>query len=205
MPFYPELESLTFDELVERYRNEPPEVLEEPGWYYSEVALAIRQRGEAGDAYLLASLDNADESRLRSIIFALGHQPTSPLIARKIKRFLSDDRPMILMDVIDALAAYPLSINQADVLRNAQHESPYVRGSVYRFRARTRGRESVSDLVAGLKDGEPIVRSIVIDLLDEMCAVEATSAIERLLADEDHDVREAASFALIHLKECPSP
>lgn len=73
---------------------------------------------------------------------------------------------------------------------------------MHRFLAKAHGRSIFPDLLQALDDPHPIVRENSIDLLDDMCATEAMSAIERHMSDEDPNVREAAAWAVRALREC---
>ena len=70
MSFYSELDNLSLSELMARFHDAPLEGEEYGYTYYSEVALLIREQGEAGVEFLWNEAQQADTIRLRGILLA---------------------------------------------------------------------------------------------------------------------------------------
>ncbi|NEQ84904.1 MAG: HEAT repeat domain-containing protein [Moorea sp. SIO2I5] len=212
MTFYPELNHLTLNQLIERFHKQPLEG-EDASTYYSEIALLISQQGEQGVEYLYESINGADQERLRGIIFALTESQTKTEKLRKIMfRYLDDQRPMIVAEAIDGLCKLEEKHAIDHVLVMLDHYSPYVRGSVLRFLARLYPEQALPHLLDKLKDPHFIVRENAVDELDELGNTLAVghatrtvvSYLKPLLSDPHPDVQQAVQTAIQNLSTIAS-
>lgn len=110
---------------------------EYPFLYYSEVALLIGEKGEAGITFLQSQMKDADSARLAGILFALTQPPQSdPALRDLLLDYLEDDRSMVVAEAVDGLCRLDEKNAVDRVLVLKEHPSPYVRGSVLRYMAR---------------------------------------------------------------------
>lgn len=199
MSFYPELDSLTLKELIEHFQGQPLEG-EDPSTYYLEVAILIKNQGNAGINYLYRAIDKADAQRLRGIIFALTE---SSLEKEKLRpllfKYLKDQHPLIVAEAIDGLCKLEEknAINQ--ILAMLEHSSPYVRGSVLRFVAQLYPDKALPLLLSTLKDPHFIVRENAVDELGELGLPSVIPYLQPLLSDPHPDVRQATQTAIQNL------
>lgn len=202
MSFYPELDHLNLEELIARFQDSPLGGEEYASVYYSEVALLIRQKGEAGIAFLWGEMNCADTERLRAILFALTESPVkNQALLDHLVSYLQDERPLIVAEAIDSLCRLGAKDTVEQVLALLQHRSPYVRGSVLRFMRCLHPNKALPLLIEALKDPDFIVRENAADELGELYQVEAIPYLRPLLADSHSDVREAAQTAIEMLEE----
>lgn len=206
MSFYPELEELSLEDLINRFRaplgNVHSIYHEEVPTYYAEVARMIRLQGEDGVRFLRDEVRNADTERLRAILSALAwpklDDPTLPDV---FLSHLNDQRPIIIAETIDGLSGQEVKEAVDRVLQLLNHSSPYVRGSVLRYMRRLYPDKSFQLLVTALKDPHHIVRDNAIDELDYLGDPEALPYLYPLLKDSHPDTRQAAQTAIEHLKD----
>lgn len=197
MGLYPELDDLSFDELVKRFQGPPPEGDEYAFVYYSEVALNLSKKGPEGTDFLQDRIGTADTEHLRAILFALAEPLTNdPAMRELLLSFLQDHRPMIVMEAVDALALQGETDALDRVLNLLEHSSPYVRGSVLRYMRRLHPDRAMPILMESLEDEHPIVRAAAADEAGELGKAEAVLYLHRLLTDPDPDVRQAAQTAI---------
>ncbi|HYT93731.1 MAG TPA: HEAT repeat domain-containing protein [Gemmataceae bacterium] len=209
MAFFPELVGLPLETLTQAFDSPPSPAdaapAEDPFLWFSEVALAIAQDGEAGVNWLLHHLPEDDEDRLRAVLFALSSVEGDLRDQRRsqLEQFLlavlADQRPLIVAAAVDGLTALDCADALDRVLPLLAHDSPYVVGSVLRFLARHHPEKARPALLLALKSAEPIIRQNAVDELDELDYVEALPALRRLLNDEDGYVRQAAQTAVSNL------
>jgi vesicle coat complex subunit len=165
------------------------------------VALQIAERGQAGNDALIGLLSTADDDRLRAIIFALSSHPGEPMRIRNLLMdYLRDQRPLIVAEAVDGLAALDARDATEQVLALQDHPSPYVRGGVLRFMARLHPDEARELLIDALSDPDYIVRENAIDELQEIDATDALPSLEPLLHDPHPYVRQAAETAVAGLQ-----
>jgi HEAT repeat protein len=199
MSFYPELDNLTLKELIGYFKGQPFE-REDPSTYYLEVAILIKNQGNAGIDYLYRVIEEADAERLRGIIFALTE---SSLEREKLLpllfKYLEHQHPLIVAEAIDGLCKLEdkNAINQ--VLVMLEHSSPYVRGSALRFVARLHPDKALPLLLDKLKDPHFIVRENAIDELDELGLPSVIPYLQPLLFDAHPHVQQAAQTAIENL------
>lgn len=203
MGLYPELDTLDAPELGARFWSAPPDGEDYAFAFFSEVALCLRRQGKPGTDFLVNSLDNADEDRLRAILFALSSKPKlrHVEIVRYLISFLRDERSQIVAEAIDGLAGLGIKRAQYDVLGLQHHPSPYVRGAVLRFVSRQTPKCAPLLLIGALGDQHHLVRENAVDELDALGITAAMPQIRPLLDDPYPDVREAARTALDNLAE----
>jgi len=123
-----------------------------------------------------------------------------PWVERFLLAHLGDRRPAVVMAVIDGMTARHALAAHDRVLALAGHRSPYVRGAVLRYLGALFPDEARTLLLAGLQDRHFVVRESAIDALDEIEAVDAVDAIRPMLNDPRPHVRQAAEWAVQHLR-----
>jgi HEAT repeat protein len=196
MSLYPELNHLTLKELIEYFQGQPLE-REDASTYYLEVALLIKNQGDAGVDYLYKAIDAAEPDRLRGIIFALSESPVDKDKLRPLLiNYLHHQQPMIVAEVIDGLRKLGEKDAVEQVLAMLEHSSPYVRGSVLRFVARLYPDKALPLLLDKLKDSHFIVRENAADELGDLGIVSAIPYLRAILLDAHPDVRQAAQTAI---------
>ncbi|MBD1932668.1 MULTISPECIES: HEAT repeat domain-containing protein [Cyanophyceae] len=204
MSFYPE-NHLNLEELIAHFQSSPLEGEEYASIYYPEVALLIRQQGEAGIAFLWREIDRADTERLRAILFALTVPPLEHhTIGDRLLSYLHDERPSIVAEAVDSLCRLGAKDTANQVLPLLQHPSGYVRGSVLRFMSRLHPDKAYPLLIEALKDPDFIVRENAADELGELDGAEAIPYLRPLLVDSHPDVQQAAQTAIEMLEESES-
>lgn len=204
---------MSFDELVARMRGEPgdPEVASDPlmaASYYDDVGWALSNLGANGIAWLVDEVPRVerDEPRLRGVLLGLGRRdlPEAQVATVRdiFRRYLSDARPLIVMDALDALGMLEdtVSLGEALALRDAVSE--WVRAGVLRYMQHCAPAQAVAMALAALEDPHFIVRATAIDVLDELeVASQHLDRIRTMLHDEHPDVRAAAQFAIEAVEE----
>jgi HEAT repeats len=205
MSFYPELDRLNQEELVVRFRMPPPEGEEYANAYYQEIAHSIGKKGKEGIVFLQQEIDNENPAKLQAILFALTENRLPHLELRDfLISYLTDPRPIIVMEAIDGLRRQGETETVNLVLALQQHSSPYVRSSVLRFMRQLYPDRALPLLIEGLKDPDFIVRENATDELGELEAVEALSHLRPLIQDPHPDVRQAAQTAIEILESVAS-
>ena len=205
MSFYPELDRLNLEELVQHFRMPPSEGEDYAIAYYQEVAHLIRQKGEAGITFLQQEINRANTAQLQAILFALTETRLNDLALRNLLfSYLKDDRAIIVMEAIDALSRQGEKDAIYSVLALREHPSPYVRSSVLRFMRRLYPDRAFPLLIKALKDPDFIVRENAADELGELDVVEAISDLHPLIEDPHPDVRQAAQTAIEILESLQS-
>ena len=199
MSFYPDLDNLSLDELIQRFRGPPPDA-EESAIYYGEVAVCIQRFGEPGLGFLLderAAIEQ-DEDRLRALLLGLTYERRDDTGVRALLLgYLGDPRPLIVMDAIDGLRYWRVSESRELVRALAQHPSPYVRGGVVRYMAAVFPNEATPLLLDALHDEHHVVRESAIDAIDDEDLTALLPAVRPLLDDPHPHVRGAAQWALM--------
>lgn len=205
MSFYPELDRLNQEELAVRFHMPPPQGEEYANAYYQEIARLLREKGEGGIAFLQQEIDNENPAKLQAILFALTETRMPHFELRDfLISYLSDRRPIIVMEAIDGLRRQGEKEAVNLVLALEQHSSPYVRSSVLRFMRQLYPEQALPLLIKGLKDPDFIVRENAADELAELEAVEALSNLRPLITDPHPDVRQAAQTAIEILESVAS-
>lgn len=183
MSFYPELEQLDIEKLIAHFQNLPIAGEEDPFLYYSEVALTIREKDEAGISFLQSQMKDADAARLAGIIFALTQPPQSvPALSDLLLDYLEDDRGMVVAEAVDGLWRLGEKNAVDRVLVLKEHPESYVRGSVLRYMARLHPDRGFPLLIAALKSSDFIVRENAADELGELGAVAAIPDLRPIIA-----------------------
>lgn len=215
MSYYPELDELSLEELIEKWNSPPPEGDEYALVYYEEIVFLILQKyGEElsygigvplssetlhyflitskGKFYDLSieSNEKYNTEKLASVIRFL------PLPLEIKKSYLSDQRPLIVASAIDRLAKENAREFRDDILKLRNHEDPYIRSSVLRYMSKLYPDKAKSFLIDALHDPHYVVRENAIDELDDLDARDAIPYIRQLINDEHPDVRQAAEFVL---------
>ncbi len=211
MSFYPELDNLSLENLINRFRMTFNEARahgsyseEEEELYYAEVAGAIKLRGEDGVKFLKGEVYNCSEDavRLRAIVSALAWPKLDdPDLPELFLSYLNDQRPMIVAEAVDGLSGQEVKEAVDRILQLLNHSSPYVRGSVLRYMRQLYPDKSFPLLVTALKDPDYIVRENAVDELDYLGNPEALPYLSPLLKDPHPDVRQAAQTAVENLKD----
>jgi HEAT repeat protein len=197
MGFYPDLETLTLEELIFQFQSNSPDGEEFAASYYAEVAQFISQQGEPGIQFLLQAIEQVDTERLRAIIYALSSNPLTPVqFKSQLLKYLHDHRPFIVAEAIDGLSRQNVKSSLDEVLALQNHASPYIRGSVLRFMKHLDPGRSFPVLIQALEDSDFIVRENAADELGELGNIQAIPSLRPLLEDPHVDVRQAAQTAI---------
>src|SRR5688572_3254851 len=129
--------NLSLETLIAKFLAPMPDGADSGYAHYSDLALQIAERGQSGSDVLMGLRSTVDDDRLRAIIFALASHPVEPMRLRTLLvAYLGDQRPLIVAEAVDGLAALDTRDAIGQVLALQDHPSPYVRGSVLRFMAR---------------------------------------------------------------------
>ncbi len=198
-----ELDNLSLDDLIQRFRAPSPDP-EEAALYFGELAIRIQQYGEPSLDFLLAERPTIeqDEDRLRALLLGLTYEKRDDAAVRTILlEYLDDARPLVVMDALDGLRYWRVSDAQQQVNALSQHRSPYVRGGVVRYMAGVFPNEATELLLAALHDEHFIVRESAIDAIDDEGLKALLPAVRPLLEDVHPDVRGAAQWALMDYGE----
>jgi HEAT repeat protein len=206
MSFCPLFDSLDLPALTNLFRKPPmQEFLSDYGndvLYYSELAFQIAARRSAGTHFLSDGLHTWNALQLGGAIAAL----SKPLCRdAEFRAFLyerlSDKRPLIVMEAIDALRFRRDHKALQEISQLLRHSSPYVRAAVLRYLHCHDSLNVFPILVKALRDRSHIVRSQAADSLDELGKKEAISHLSPLLADSHPHVRQAAGTAIENLRD----
>ncbi|OUL36181.1 hypothetical protein BV372_08210 [Nostoc sp. T09] len=209
LSFYPELDNLNLEDLVQRFHLPPPEG-EDAGTYYQEIAHLIKSHGQAGKDLLIKEIQNANTPQLQAILFALTETPLAhpfaePDLFRLVVSYLKDERPLIVMEAIDGLSRLGCIGPKKDILELLEHPSPYVRSSVLRFMRRLYPEEAFPLLIEKIYDPDYIVRESAADELGELDDIQAIPYLQQLVINDEHpDVRQAAKTSINLLKYVPA-
>lgn len=200
--FYPELDNLNIEDLKKRFHL-PPSAGEDVTLYYQEVAHLITSKDQvAGKNFLLKEINNANTEKLQAILFALTETPLNypcadPDLFYLLVSYLHDERPLIVMEVIDGLSRLGMKETVNFILKLRVHPSPYVRSSVLRFMRRLYPEKALPLLLESLHDPDYIVRESAADELGELDAPEVIPKLQQLMLRDSHpDVREAAKTSI---------
>ncbi len=161
---YPELNNLSLDVLIARFRgpSTEPEGYEQN--YYDEIAHQIWfQHDEAGKAFLLEELERVrdDEIRLRAVLGSLWFLPPHDPVGTQINLFYLDHaNESIVMEAIDGLAHLEATEAHDRVLAYLAHPSQYLVGAVLRYMSRLFRDEAMPILLDALRDERYIVREL---------------------------------------------
>jgi HEAT repeat protein len=200
MSLYRELDDLTLDQLIEQFQGPPNDGKQYCALFYADVAHRIRERGEAGVAFLLAERERieGDADRLRAALDALaivpGHE--HPELASIYRSYLRDRRGLVVMEAVDGLRLWQVRDAHEEVAALRRHRSPYVRGAVIRYLQDLFPDEAIPLALASLQDRHFVVRESAIDALDALDAIGALDAMRPLRDDPHPHVREAAQWAV---------
>jgi hypothetical protein len=213
MSFYPELDQLDVEALLNRWQDPLPDNYDDPDLYYQEVAYALVHSGDPGITFLKNRLNDAaiqiDTSRLAATIWALGGcEQFQPALAPQLTTFLeTDPRDSILLATIEACTNQNHTTVKALISEKLTHLSPIVRGSAMRYFNRLFPSEALPLVLQGLEDAHYIVRASAIDILDEgdygIAPSDLRTLLEPFLTDPHPDVRQATETAIDHLSLQP--
>ncbi len=214
MSLYPELDGLSFAELVDAFHQPPLDGEEYASTYYSDITVRLRRQGEIGNTVLWNEIDKANTEQLRAIIVGLTlppaiHPSVKPLTQQQLLAFrkllketcLRSTEPLLVMGAIDGLSFLGDKDATDQVLALRHHASPFVRGGVLRYMARLWPEQAFQLLIEALNDQHFIVRESALDELGELGRPEAISHIQPFLTDEHPDVRQAAQTAIEFLTD----
>jgi hypothetical protein len=206
MSFCPLFDYLDWPALTSLFLEPPMSEYLSEGWnenlYYSELAFQIAKRGRAGIRFLRDGLETWNAPRLVGTIGALSR----PLCRdSQFRTFLygrlSDRRPLIVMEAIDALRFRRDHRALEQVSALLRRPSAYVRAAVLRYLRRHDSLNVFPILVKALHDRSHIVRAQAADSLDELGNKEAISHLSPLLSDRHPHVRQAAGTAIENLRD----
>lgn len=199
MSIYPEHDNLTLDELIERFRGDPPEP-EYAAEYFMDIGYRIGKHDERGVAFLLDERARVEheESLLRGVLCGLSCERIRyPDVRPVFYGYLSDARDVIMVDAIAGLGLYGDKRALSAVIALRGHPSGMVRGAVLRYLQDCYSKDAVPAALAALNDPHPVVRESAIDVLDELLvAGHYLDRIRPFLEDPDKDVRAAAAWAI---------
>jgi HEAT repeat protein len=198
MSFYPELDNLSLEELINYFHRSPIDGKKYATVYYQEVAQLIRTKGKKGIKFLKSQLKKATTERLRGIILALTSPPLGDSeVENLLLSYLHDRRATIIAQAIDGLTSENQRKAISQIMPLLQHTSPYVRGSALRFISKfSPPSQAFSLLIGALKDINFIVRENAADELGELGQVKAISYLKPLLTDRHPHVQQAAKTAI---------
>jgi HEAT repeat protein len=209
MSLFPELEGMGLDTLKELFMSNTlqNDYLTERDILLQEVAVRIAKSGYDGLSFLIQSIPNADESRLRAILLSFSF--LSPAVSIDMRRELKDillaslkyNHPMLIAEAIDTLNSLNFVEVKQDVLHYLEHKSPYVVGSVLRYISKHDPDRAKPILLDNLKSEDPIILQNAIDELDRLNCYEAAPYIRPLQEADDKYVRQAAITALSNLEQ----
>jgi len=213
MSFMPELDNLSLDELIVRFRGPATGHEDEEQVYYDEAAYRMPERhGEKGLVFLLEELEQVrdDEIRLGAVLGGLWLLPPQhPLGTQTYLFYLDHSNELIVMEAIDGLAHLEATEAHDRVLAHLAHPSQYVVGAVLRYMSRLFRDEALSILLEALRDERYIVRECAVDELDELDPpafdAEVASHIRPLLDGSHPDERSAARWYFAHLADKCEP
>lgn len=206
MSFCPLFDSLDLPALTNLFHKPPiQEFLSDYGndvLYYSELAFQIAARRSAGTHFLSDGLDSWNALQLGGAIAALSKPLCRDAEFRAyLYEHLSDKRPLIVMEAIDALRFRRDHKALERVSTLLRHRSPYVRAAVLRYLRRHNPLNVFPILVKALRDRSHIVRSQAADSLDELGQKEGVPYLSPLLTDSHPHVRQAAGTAMENLRD----
>jgi hypothetical protein len=208
MTLFPELQLLPLYSLMAAFSSDRPhhDDLEERDLWLQEVAVRIAQAGDEGLSFLIKSIPDADQARLRAIVLAFSFIPQLVAVARSrelkeiLMEFLGGKNPIVIAEAIDGLNALGFTDILPNVIPFLNHHSPYVVGSVLRYLSRHYPEKARPILLESLRSTEPIVRQNAVDEIDHLGWVEAIPQLQSLVDDPDNDVRQAVQTALTNLE-----
>jgi len=198
MSLYPELETMSFSNLVREWKLPAKDGEDYARAFFSEVALAFRKHKQEGIDYLLRSADTETGVKLASVIDGLSWPPTKdPRVKEMLFRFLNHRNPSVVAAAIDALR---LSKN-ADLFETmlsmlSEQAHPIITSALLRYVAALDFERAQPYLLEALSNSSPLIRESAIDELSESNDPAVIPYIEKLLNDSNPDVREAARSAL---------
>lgn len=202
MAVYRELLELSLPQLIDRFWEDSPDGSRYAYGYYSEVAEQIQARGSDGLTFLLTVAHGVETDRRRAILSALADSARQHALSRTLLLdSLSDSRPLVVADAIDALAQAGDEQSSAAIYQRRDHRSPYVRAAVVRYAGRVfPSATETSDLVdTALQDAHHVVRSSAIDALADAGDVDRVAGLRSMIDDPHPHVREAAQQAIERL------
>jgi hypothetical protein len=218
MSIYPEIDSMSFDALIERWDSLLLEESEESDLYFESIVRGICSSGNEGIEFIINFIeqnyqDNFQVNRLNAalIVFSLYMKEINSQslhVLNPILLYLLDGTDSSLLQTaieIFAMQRY-VGIKQK-ILDKISHSSPHVRGSVLRYMSDVFPSESIALLFTALQDDSYIIRETAIDALDEMDSEYQPANLESLftpfLSDPHPDVRQAAETAIENLRLYP--
>ncbi len=205
MSFYPELDGLSMQELVQYFTGAPLDGPEYTAAYYEEVAAQISQHKHDGIPWLFSALHNRslDTDHVRAILLALAQSSIEDgariVLQDALLAALDDPRPLVVAEAIDGLWRQDMKVARDRILSLENDPSPSVRASVLRFLSHVYPGAARRALRRGLLDASPLVRETAIDELDWLGDLKAMGSIAPLLQDVDPAVREAAATAVANV------
>lgn len=200
MSVFPELDTLSLEDLTRRFEGECPDGRDYAHGYYVEVATRIAGKGRSGAEWLGDRLVRVEGERLSAILFALTHTPPcNHITSERLAGYLEHHCPTVVAAAVDGLCRQGNKEVKHWVVALARHPDAFVRGSVLRYLARLYPESAVPILLDALQDPHYIVRENAVDELDDMGCAEAVEFIQPLMQDPHPDVRQAAHTAFAHL------
>jgi HEAT repeat protein len=209
MSFYPELDNLDLQNLIERFYSSHP--TEDKYIYFQEVAYRIRQKGEKGNAFLLATLLEGivvDEELLLALMVALNFQPAKKygilqlndgdqaIYINELIAYLQSIFPSIVGEAVKGIWLYKVKEARDKILALQKHPSEDVRSHVLRYLMRIHPNKALPILLEFLGDPASDVRETAADELGSLGHAEAIPHLRPLLSDPVVSVQEAAENAI---------
>jgi hypothetical protein len=200
MSFYPELDNLPLNKLIEIFEGEPIREVSDPVTFYPDVAIRIAKEGEEGLLYLEGALWGDNPFRVFAAIIGLGRLSDSTKIEEKIVQLLDDPREIVVKGAIFFLMAKHKVEYVDKILILLNHPSPIVVTAVLAYMAELYPARAFPLLMDALKHQDPRVRWRACDGFEEIERKEAIGYLEPLLNDPDENVRTKAKQAIKFLQ-----
>lgn len=207
MALFPELDGMPLSALLAHFSSDDryhTDLAERELWL-QEMAVRIAKSGTDGLTFLLWSIPNADQAKVRAILLSVSFLPSEIANDRRgelrdlLLTFLESKDPALIAEAIEGLNSHGFTEMLQDVVSFLNHPSPYVVGSAIRYLSSLYPEKAEPILLESLKSKESIVRQTAIDELDRLELVEALPNLHPLLQDEDKHVRQAARTAIVNL------
>jgi hypothetical protein len=199
---YPELETASFDDLVEKWKGPPIDGANYARLFYSEVALSFRRFGDRGLNQLIAQTSRESGVKLASLVDGLSWPTTDDVrVQRLLVALLDNLDPSVVAAAIDALRVARTESPHVAIKRKlASQRDPIVVAAVLRYIAAISPDDALPALIESLSHRSPIVRETAADALGELARPDVVDRLTPLLKDPDKDVRQAARTSIQHLR-----
>lgn len=208
MGLYPELNNLSLEQLIVRFWQEDP--FRGKYMYPQMVAQHIRDRGAAGNRFLISALESVqnDEERLVAVLNALTIPPYKPELIQtlsaaqqgvfmdKLLSLLDDSRGHVVAAAIDGLWLQGEKRVVGQIVSLLDHPFEFVRWNALRYINRLYPELSLPYLAEASKDESHIVREGAAWELGHSRKREAIPYLKSLLNDPEPWVREVAQDEL---------